>query len=102
MSSHDANHLTYFDAVIVIVAVLVATLLMLTRRARGVDHKARQWLDDAVNVGTLIVLAALVLSSFPWWIIPFSATPTTDIALIYCGGVIWTAMYRTIQKPQTA
>jgi len=44
------------------------------------------------------VLAALVASSFPWWRLPFSPSPLTDIALIYCGGLILTAMYRTISK----
>ena len=99
MSLHDGTHLTSFDAWTVIVCVVVATILMAVRRIRGVEHRARQWLDDALNVGTIIVLTTLVFSSFPWWSLPISASPLTDIALIYCGGLILTAMWRSILKP---
>lgn len=98
MPPHDGTHLTSFDAWTVVICVVVATILMIVRRLRGVEHLARQWLDDALNVGTIIVLTSLVLSSFPWWTFPLTASPLTDIALIYCGGLILMAMYRTILK----
>ena len=66
----------------------------------GLKHRTIfDWLDDALNVGTIIVLTTLVFSSFPWWSLPISASPLTDIALIYCGGLILTAMWRSILKP---
>ncbi len=100
MPIHDGAHLSTFDAWTVVISIIGATILMSVRRARKLEHKTRQWLDDALNVGTLIVLGTLVASSFPWWTITFSANPLTDIALCYCGGLIWMAMYRTILKPK--
>jgi hypothetical protein len=96
----DETHLTSFDAWTVVASTVIATLLMMIRRLRKLEHKARQWLDDALNVGTMIVLVTLVAASFPWWVVRFSASPLTDIALIYCGGLISTAMYRSISVPR--
>jgi hypothetical protein len=90
--------LTAFDAWTVIIASAFATVFMAVRRARGIDHEARQWLDDALNVGTLVVLAALVAASFPWWTFQVTPNPVTDIALIYCGVLIWTPVYNSLRK----
>jgi hypothetical protein len=72
---------------------------MAIRAARKVEHRARQWLDDALNVGTIIVIGALVLSSLPWWSFRLPASPLTDIALTYCGGLICMAMWRSLHRP---
>jgi len=100
LSGPGASQLSLFDAFTVIVSVIVASVLMATRRLRGVHHRGRQWLDDALNVGTIILLVRLVLSSFPGWTLPAGGNPVTDIALIYCAGLIAVAMYRSIQKPK--
>jgi hypothetical protein len=92
----DGIHLSAFDAWSVIACVIIATAMMALRRLRKVEHRPRQWLDDALNTGTLIVLGALVASSFPWWAVPFAASPLTDIALVYCAGLILLAMYRSV------
>jgi hypothetical protein len=92
------SHLSLFDSATVAACVVTATALMAIRKLRGVDHRARQWLDDALNVGTIIVLGQLVVSSFPWWPIDLSPNPLTDVALIYCAGLISMAMYRSILK----
>ncbi len=49
-----------------------------------------------MNVGTLVVLAAVVASSLPWWTLDVPASPLTDIALVYCGGIIVVPMYRSV------
>ena len=94
----DAVHLSNFDAWTVISTAGVATILMIYRKTRGVEHRVRQWLDDALNVGTIIVLGALVFSSFPWWPLTIAASPLTDIALLYCVGVILSAMHQSVLK----
>ena len=83
-------------------AVLIATALMAIRWCRKVEHRARQWFDDALNIGTIIVLAALVFSSFPWWQYDYTPSPLTDIAMIYCAGLILVPMYRSMRKPPTS
>ncbi|MBV9511664.1 MAG: hypothetical protein JO303_15430 [Caulobacteraceae bacterium] len=93
-------HLSLFDSVTVLASALAATVLMAVRRLRGVEREARQWLDDALNLGTVVVLAVLVISSFPWWSAPVAASPLTDIALIYCGGLIASAVWRSVRKPK--
>lgn len=98
MAGGAFSHLSIFDSATVLACVIIATGLMAIRKLRGVDHRARQWLDDALNVGTIIVLGQLVVSSFPWWPIELSPNPLTDIALIYCAGLISMAMYRSILK----
>jgi hypothetical protein len=82
----------------VIACVAIATILWAVRRLRGVEHRTRQWLDDALNVGTVIVLGSLVLSSFPWWRGPNAANWLTDIALIYCAGLILSAMFQSLRR----
>ena len=93
-------HLSLFDSFTVLASALAATALMAVRRLRRVDQKPRQWLDDALNLGTVVVLAVLVVSSFPWCSAPAAASPLTDIALIYCGGLIASAVWRSVRKPK--
>jgi hypothetical protein len=96
---HDGVHLSAFDAWVVIATVVIATCLMAIRRVRKVEHRARQWLDDALNAGTIIVIGTLIAASFPWWAVDVEPGPLPDIALIYCGGVICNAMFRSVAKP---
>jgi carbon starvation protein CstA len=96
LSGPGGTHLSALDTLTVVVSVVVATVLMAVRLGRGVDHVARQWLEDAMNVGTLVVLAAVVASSLPWWTLDVPASPLTDIALVYCGGIIVVPMYRSV------
>ena len=58
--SGQFGRLSQFDAFIVLASVSIATLLMGVRRLRGLDQTARQWLDDALNLGAIIVLGVLV------------------------------------------
>jgi surface polysaccharide O-acyltransferase-like enzyme len=92
------THLTLFDTWTLILCVVVATLLMVVRRLRNVPHQARQWLDDALNVGTIFVIGALLVSSLPWFDFAYVPNPLTGVALIYCGGLIVSAMYRSLLK----
>jgi hypothetical protein len=72
---------------------------MLLRNHNKVQHKAEQWLGDALNVGTIIIVIALVAGSFPWWSVKIGPSQFTDIALIYCAGIIVANMRRSILKP---
>lgn len=69
------------------------------RLKRGVAHETAQWLYDALNTGTLIILLVIILRSFPWWNFPLNVESGAmpDFAYAYCGLIIIQSMKATLK-----